>query len=198
MVIILDNKTGTDRRSRGAHYEQAFAALLKKQRTAYIALDQARKAMIQGARLKSFDFIIYPAGRSSAQEPVLVELKGRKLSWRSYCRGHWGPTWAPLADIEGLTQWEPVFGGQCRAVFAFAYWLFDAPQDVVIAKKAKQTVNALPRITNWQGRSYVFAILPVSSYQLKMRKRSARWQTVYVPRRAFDLLAVPYDEFIGQ
>ena len=81
------------------HYEQAFEAHLRAQRVPYVAVDEARKALLPEAgamsisvpspeggltqsALKSFDFVIYgkPGGPGAH---VLAEVKGRRVGKRS-------------------------------------------------------------------------------------------------------------------
>ncbi len=72
------------------HYEVAFEQYLRERRVPYVAVDEARKALLpEDARLlvtepglgqrslKSFDFVLY--GRDSN---LLVEIKGRKIARR--------------------------------------------------------------------------------------------------------------------
>ena len=58
------------------HYERAFEWYLRQRDMRYVAVDQAKKAVFSGVRLKSFDFIVY-SGRGRA---VLLDVKGRKLA----------------------------------------------------------------------------------------------------------------------
>lgn len=82
------------------HYELAFETFLRSRRIPYVAVDEARKALLPDTtplavrreddphgrqlNLKSFDFVIYPTP-SAANAPggnLLVEIKGRKISRR--------------------------------------------------------------------------------------------------------------------
>src|SRR6478752_6364042 len=79
------------------HYEHAFEGYLRARRIPYVAVDEARKALLPEAHqlkliapggeagqpsralaLKSFDFVIYGQGSN-----VLVEIKGRRVARRA-------------------------------------------------------------------------------------------------------------------
>ena len=63
---------------RGTHYERAFESYLQERQIPYVAVDQAKKAVFAGAKIKSFDFILYPR-----QGPkILADVKGRKVASR--------------------------------------------------------------------------------------------------------------------
>ena len=157
----------------GTHYERAFEDYLRGRGTAYVGVDQAKKAVFSGVRIKSFDFIIYPRqGRK-----ILADVKGRRFSYSSYQRGRWGESWTTRADVEGLSRWEEVFGGDYKAVFIFAYWLCDD-------------------VYQFEGRDYAFVGADLSIYRCRMRPRSASWKTVYVPARQFRPMVRPIEEII--
>lgn len=55
------------------HYEAAFEDYLRSRGVPYIPVEEARRAIFAGERIKSFDFIVYPAG----QRNWIVDVKGR-------------------------------------------------------------------------------------------------------------------------
>ena len=60
---------------RHIHYEAAFEDYLRSRGLAYVAVDETRKAIFAGARVKSFDFLVYHEPGSNR----LVDVKGRKF-----------------------------------------------------------------------------------------------------------------------
>jgi hypothetical protein len=163
------------------HYERAFETYLQERRLPYVAVDQAKKAVFAGAKVKSFDFLVYPPrGRK-----LLIDVKGRKCPWRYFVAGRPGPTWTTRSDVEGLAAWEEVFGPDYLGVFVFAYWLFDAPASAVS-----------PRVFTHEQRGYAFVGAELSGYQARMRSRSPRWGTVYVPARITAGLTLPFRQFV--
>ena len=102
-----------------AHYEQAFADYLRSVGRPFVVVDDAKKAVFSGARIKSFDFLMY----SSGQTHWLVDVKGRKLTVaRPGQKGHL-ENWTTREDVTGLVQWARVFGQGFAGLFVFASWL---------------------------------------------------------------------------
>src|SRR5690242_17058225 len=68
---------------RSLHYEGAFAQYLRDARVPYVAVDEARKALLPASptevapALKSFDFVLYGPGVN-----LLADVKGRRLGIR--------------------------------------------------------------------------------------------------------------------
>jgi len=102
---------------RTVHYEAAFEGFLRDRRIPYVAVDEAKKALFANAKLKSFDFVVYPQNKPR----LLVDVKGRSLRNRAKRSGF--ETWATEADVKDLLQWEQVFGEGFTAVFGFVYWI---------------------------------------------------------------------------
>ena len=165
----------------GTHYERAFESYLQDHRIRYVAVDQARKALFAGAKIKSFDFIVYP----HRGQTILADVKGRKLTTRAFERKGAGQSWVTMADITGLRSWEEVFGPEHVGVFVFVYWLFDSDGQT----RSKQ-------IFRYPGREYLFMVAELCGYQLRMKARSAKWRTVFVPAGPFQDLAQPFEQFI--
>src|SRR3954468_17088023 len=92
------------------HYEAAFEDFLRRKGLPYIAVDEAKKALFAGAKLKSFDFVVYrPEGKN-----LLVDVKGRKLAEKSSLQN-----WTTREDIYALRQWQEIFGAGFSAIFLF-------------------------------------------------------------------------------
>jgi len=188
--------------SDGVHYERAFEAYLQQRRLSYVAVNQARRAIFDGVRLKSFDFLIYPP----AQMRILADVKGRRLELSAYQRGRLGESWVTIEDVDGLKRWQEVFGRSYRSIFVFAYWLHGEP----VRRESSTTISLgplrgvidtpaqpeLPDVFSFQGRLYAFKAVELNAYRLGMKLRSASWRTVYVPRRIFRHVVGPLDNFI--
>jgi len=159
---------------RNIHYEAAFEDYLRSMGLPYVAVDEAKKAIFAGVSLKSFDFLVY----STTSHNLLVDVKGRKFpdSGGGRRRGNtraW-ENWITREDVEGLSEWEKVFGPDFRAMLVFAYWLQGPPQrapfeDVHLFRK----------------RHYAFMAVSLSDYVAAAKPRSAKWQTIAVPSAVF-------------
>src|SRR4051795_4810999 len=114
---------------RNVHYEAAFEAFLRGKGIPYVAVDEAKRALFANAKLKSFDFVVYPQKKPR----LLIDVKGRSLRNRTKRSGF--ETWATEADVKDLLQWEQVFGDGFTAVFGFVYWV-DPPPLLALAETA--------------------------------------------------------------
>jgi hypothetical protein len=141
---------------RHIHYEAAFEDYLRSRQVPYVAVDEAKRAAFRDARLKSFDFIVY--SRNSTN--WLVDVKGRRWAARPNQRKPAWENWATQADLDGLEQWERVFGVGFRALLVFAYWLQSA------AEPPPEIVHT------YRDERYVLAGVPLDEYRLHARVRS--------------------------
>lgn len=156
------------------HYEAAFEDYLQRTFAPYVAVDEGKRAAFREARLKSFDFILYGAGRGN----WLADIKGRRWAARGGARPIW-ENWVTQADIDGLRQWQEVFGDGFRSLLVFAYWV---------------TTDAAPPpeiVHEFRGLRYVFAAVPLDDYAQHARIRSPRWGTVNIPTAIFSRLVRP-------
>ncbi len=181
------------------HYERAFEHYLRETRVPYVAVDEARKALLpDGATLtvstaagssadaspealKSFDFVVY--GDTSN---LLIEIKGRKIPQRATRAGGPGTSgrlecWANRDDVESLGVWERLFGPGFEAVFVFIYWCDAQPPD-----------GLFQEVFSYQGRWYALRSIARSVYAGSMKTRSPKWGTVDLPAEAFARLSEPF------
>lgn len=177
------------------HYEHAFEAYLRAKRVPYVAVDEARKALIpegealkvavkdaagheRHAALKSFDFVIYGQGSN-----LLVEVKGRKLARRSLSAQSRGrlESWVTAEDIESLTAWGRLFGPEFSPSFVFIYWCDEQPPDALFEE-----------VVEHRGKWYALRAISLHDYRSAMKLRSQRWGTVDLPAAAFDRLSTPF------
>ncbi len=181
------------------HYERAFEQYLRVRRIPYVAVDEARKALLPdgigspsggvpdaapgGGALKSFDFVIYGDGLN-----LLVDIKGRRVVRR---RAHAGSsstgrleTWVTQEDVDSLRRWEHLFGGATggfEGAFVFVYWCDDQPPDALFQE-----------VFEYQQRWYALRAVTLADYAAAMKPRSARWRTVHLPTAAFERLSHPF------
>ena len=101
--------------NRDNHYEAAFEAYLRGRGVPYVAVDEAKRALLGGESIKSLDFIVSTA----AEARWLVDVKGR-LFPSGVHRQYW-KNWSTRDDLRGLAQWERLFGQSFRGLLVFAY-----------------------------------------------------------------------------
>jgi len=169
------------------HYEQAFEHYLRLRRIPYVAVNEAKKALLPdgaalrltepdgaSSSLKSFDFVIYGDG-----ENLLVEAKGRKIARRRSGVGRL-ESWVTEDDVEALSHWEDLFGAGFAAAFVFVYWCESAPPMALFEE-----------VFDLRGRFYALRAVRLADYVSRMKHRSRRWRTVDLPTEAFDDVARP-------
>lgn len=180
------------------HYEQAFEHYLRANRIPYVAVDEAKKALMpakpaaRGAAssavgrqsaphtaLKSFDFVVYMPGRN-----LLVDVKGRMFGSAKSINPHSSSrleSWVTQDDVDSLKQWQELFGADFEAVFVFEYCLRQQPPDALFEE-----------VFAFGDRWYVLREISLKDYAAAMVKRSDKWQTVHLPPEEFARLSRPF------
>src|SRR5207248_8997321 len=103
---------------RSNHYEAAFEDWLQEQDLCYVAVDETRRAMLGGSRVKSLDFIVHgPLGAR-----LVVDVKGRRFPGGppEKPRRVW-ENWSTKEDVDGLSRWAARFGPGYQGLLVFAY-----------------------------------------------------------------------------
>jgi len=152
------------------HYEAAFEDYVRSKGWPYVPVDEYRRAIFGGERVKSFDFLVYPPGGKA----WLVDVKGRKFPYETDSGRHYWENWVTEADLQGLRRWEGVFGTAFEPMLVFAYWLTGVTDS-----------EPTPQVHPFRGRCYAFASAPAGRYAELAKDRSPKWGTVSVPRAAF-------------
>jgi hypothetical protein len=152
------------------HYEAAFEDYVRSKGWPYVAVDEKKKAIFAGNRIKSFDFIVYPP----EHKPRLVDVKGRKFPYEGRSGRRFWENWVTSEDLTGLGCWDGVFGDGFESGLMFAYWLTDPSID-----------PPANDIHVFRGREYVFLWVSAADYGAQARRRSPKWDTVTVPARDF-------------
>ena len=147
------------------HFETAFENWLIENRVQYVQVDQRKRAYFARTKIKSFDFLLYPARLDT--DTLIAEVKGRTFSGKSLARLGGLQCWVTMEDVRGLLRWEEVFGKNYAGMFVFVYELANVDVD-----------TDGRNVFEFDGKRYFFAGLKLSDYSSCMRLRSPRWQTV--------------------
>jgi hypothetical protein len=176
------------------HYERAFEAFLRARRIPYVAVDEAKKALLpEGATircertpgdpgpsaLKSFDFVIY--GESTN---LLVDVKGRRVGSRTRNQSTTAgrlESWVTEEDVDSLARWARLFGPGFEPAFVFIYWCEQQPPDALFQE-----------IVEFRGAWYALRAVGLQEYAAAMKVRSVRWRTVHVPAQTFERISRPF------
>jgi len=164
---------------RHVHYEAAFEDFVRSRGWPYIPVNEQRKAIFSGARVKSFDFVVYPPN----EKAWLVDIKGRKFPYDGASGKRYWENWVTEDDLQGLSQWYDVLGDEYEPVLMFVYWLL-GPAD----REPQAAIHCF--------RDEYYAFLPISArkYATVARQRSPSWGTVSVPTKSFRELVMPLPE----
>lgn len=166
---------------RSNHYDVAFEQYLRHCTVPYVAVDETRRALVQHASLKSFDFIV----QSGRGRNLLVDVKGRRFPYQTVSGHRKWENWATQDDLDSLRRWESVFGPEFRALLVFAYHLVDT-----------RCTDELDGRFVYRQRTYSFYGVWADRYREAMRTRSPSWETVSLPSRIYSRLRAPLAEFL--
>jgi len=166
---------------RSNHYDAAFEEFLRATQTPHVVVDEKRRALLQGASLKSMDFIVY----SHQQQNLLVDVKGRRFPSGSPGNRHKWENWATVDDLRSLLEWQQVFGDDFRAALIFAYHIIDT-----------DFIQSFEATFEFRDRVYAFYGVWADAYREQMRQRSASWETVSLPSAVFRELRQPINALL--
>ena len=174
-------------------YEQAFESWLIDSRVQYVTVDQQKRRIFARNRIKSFDFLLYPAGFTPV---IIAEVKGRKFKGTTLKNLTGLQCWVTMEDVQGLIRWEQVFGSEkpghvtdagYQAWFIFAYEFENV--DVETDGRA---------VYDYRNRRYIFFAVRLDDYREFMTMRSPKWRTVTLPAAKFREYAVPASQLLFQ
>jgi hypothetical protein len=165
--------------NRAIIYEACFEDYLRSIGVPYVAVDEAKKALFAGVRLKSFDFVVY----SATGPNLLADVKGRRFLGRGASNARL-ENWATRDDLDSLARWETVFGSGFTGVLVFCYHLAHAE-----ARARFEVVHP------FRGEYFSLVGVRRSAYAEACRPRSRAWNTVSVPTAAFRELVKPIVSF---
>lgn len=161
--------------TRRSHYELAFEAYLASRHTPFVSVEDVKRNIPGPAGIKLFDYIVYGERGTN----YIVDVKGRKVASKNGGAGRGLDSWVTAGDLDGLSEWQAVFGQGFKAAFVFAHWMSAA------------VAPAPPGMFFFAGRGYEFRVVDHADYCAARRIRSPKWKTFVLPRREFDRLARP-------
>ena len=163
------------------HYERAFENWLIDSRIRYIAVDGRKKAAFERCKIKSFDFLVFPRSRHT----IIAEVKGRKFKGTNFAKLAGLECWVTTEDVDGLANWQKIFGAGHQAVFVFAYDVENI--DVDFDGRDVFEVGA---------NRYVFFCIRLADYRQFMKRRSPKWKTVTLPAEKFRQCAIEIGQLL--
>ena len=162
-------------------YEAAFEAFLREQGLCYVAVDEARRAVLGDVPVKNLDFIVL--GPSGAK--LLVDVKGRQFPGGPADKPRYvWESWATQEDVNGLTHWQGLFGADYLPLFVFMYRILPTV-----------TLDDTPDIWRHKDDVYLFRAVALDDYRKNMHVRSPKWGTVGLHKETFEQFARPFRFF---
>ena len=163
------------------HYERAFGNWLIDNHIHFVTVDEQKRAALGRSKIKSFDYLLYPAGKSV----IVAEVKGRSFKGTSFEKLSGFECWVTADDVEGLANWQEIFGPNHIPVFIFAYRIENV--DVDFDGRA---------VYDFDHAKYIFFAVELADYKRFMVLRSPKWRTVTLPANKFRQCAVQIDELL--
>ncbi len=163
------------------HYESAFENFLKDNQVQYIMVDEHKRAAFGRAKIKSFDFLLYPPNQSI----IIAEVKGRAFKGTSFAKMTGFECWVTMDDVNGLVNWQKVFGWNHTPVFVFAYCI----RNIEVDFDGRE-------IFDFDSNRYIFFALKLTDYKTHMKLRSPKWKTITLPADKFRKHAVQMQELL--
>jgi len=161
-------------------YEQVFENWLIENNLQYAPVDQQKRKLFARNKIKSFDFILYPAD----SPPVMTEIKGREFKGKTLAGMTSLQCWVTRDDVKSLMQWELILDGDMKMAFVFVYKIMNVDVETDGAD-----------IFEFASNRYFFYAVELDSYREFMKTRSPKWNTVTLPADRFRQLAVPAREY---
>jgi hypothetical protein len=152
------------------HYEMTFSGLLVEAGVRALAVDEARRPVLNGVQLKNFDFLV-----DGLDAVWALDLKGRR-----------GRPWITRTDLFSMMGWRTLLRGSARPAFLFAFFTrrFETPGRLL---ELDATLHVTP------AGEYRFCLLGLEDAQRLARPRSERWGTFGFEWSAFVRLTTPLD-----
>lgn len=155
------------------HYERAFSGLLLNAGVQALAVDEARRPVLNGVQLKNFDFLV-----NGLDSVWALDLKGRR-----------DRPWITRTDLFSMIGWKSLLGPVAESGFAFGFYRPDDRCSVRLMQ-LDASVHETP------AGVYRFCVLPIAAAQRIARPRSSRWGTFGFDWNAFARAVVPLDAIL--
>ncbi len=163
--------------NKGINYEEAFEDFLAAEGTPYVPVTLAQRQAFHAAKIKSFDFVVWPNHRPN----WLVDIKGR------ISRTGRLENWVTEGDLEGLDAWQRVFGDGYVGVFVFVFQ---------VVQPEKWAWQAAP-LHKYRGNCYSFWSVLLDDYRRSAKVRSAKWRTYSTEANVFRIIAEPVGRWLS-
>jgi hypothetical protein len=156
------------------HYELAFSGLLVDAGVRAMAVNEARRPVLNGIELKNFDFLV----------------NGLDCVWALDLKGRRDRPWITRTDMFSMMGWATLLKRSARPAFLFAFFRAAHESPGRLAALGA-TVHETP------GGVYRFAALTIEDAQRIARPRSEKWGTFGFEWNAFARAVLPLDAILA-
>lgn len=174
----------TKRKGSYSHYELMFENFLREQQLLYIAINEAKRPIFKGERIKNFDFIVV----SKHGKVILIDIKGKQFPYESKLGKNYWENWVGLDDVKFLKMWAEIFN--TIGIIVFPYLI-----------KYKEDEKYFKNIFKFKGTSYGIVAIEVGEYHKNSKPRSksgeGTFNAISVSRELFSKLIKPISFFLS-
>jgi hypothetical protein len=165
-------------------YEQVFESWLQENHIPFVYIDQTKRLGQANDDIKNFDFLLRP----DAQNPLLVEVKGRTFHGTSLAGLKGLDGWVTFEDVQALSHWHAAFEARSAAAQAMFVFIFRLEQIDV-------ETDGRP-VYDCGGERFLMLAVPLERYRDRMKLRSPKWKTVTLAAADFRRRAVPVEDIL--
>ncbi|MEM2934634.1 MAG: HYExAFE family protein [Methanocellales archaeon] len=173
----------TKRKGSHSHYELMFESFLREQQFLYIAINEAKRPIFKGEKVKNFDFIVV----SKYGKLILMDIKGKQFPYESKLGKNYWENWVGLDDVKFLKMWAEIFN--TTGIIVFPYLI-----------KYKEDEKSFKDIFKFKGNSYGIVAIEVNEYHKNSKPRSkaikGTFNAISISRELFSKLAKPISFFL--
>lgn len=175
----------TKRKGKYSHYELMFENYLRKNNLLYIAINEAKRPLYKGERIKNFDFIVISKNGSI----VLIDIKGKQFPYTSKYGDNYWENWVRLDDGKYLRMWGGIFRKGTKAILVFPYLI-----------KRKEDLNQFRDTFSFGRKQYGLVAIEIEKYLDNSKSRSksgeGTFNAISVSRSLFPSLVKPLSYYL--
>lgn len=169
----------TKRKGTHAHYELMFEDFLRKNNLLYIAINEVKRPIFKGEKVKNFDFIVV----TRKGKFLLIDIKGKQFPCGS--KNNFWENWITEDDAKFLKMWSNKFGRKATGIIVYAYNLLNKSNQ----KQFKDTFV-------YKKNVYGLVAVDVKTYIKNSKPRSSAFKAIYISRGKFPKLIKSISHFL--
>jgi hypothetical protein len=176
------------RKGTNAHYEQMFENFLRKNNLLYIVINEAKRPIYAGKKVKNFDFIV----KSARGHILLIDIKGKQFPYENKSGGkNYWENWVSSDDTFFLQMWEQIFGQEAIGLLVFVYHI-----------KHSEDKKHFDDTFEFKKKTYGLVAITAKDYSLNSKMRSnageRTFNAISVSRERFRNLVKPFSYYLNQ